>query len=61
MTISQGTNTLLGEDPAPIVAIRPSVGERRPAEIEGWDGRSSERVAAVLASIENPPLVTAEA
>ena len=61
VTISQGTNTLLGEDPAPIVAIRPNAGERTPAEIEGWDGRASERVAAVLASIETPPLVTADA
>jgi UDP-N-acetylglucosamine 2-epimerase (non-hydrolysing) len=61
VTITQGTNTLLGEDPAPIAAIRPGVAERAPAEIDGWDGRAGERVAAVLASIRDRPLVTAEA
>jgi UDP-N-acetylglucosamine 2-epimerase (non-hydrolysing) len=61
VTITQGTNTLLGEDPAPIVAIRPGDGERNPAEIEGWDGRAGERIAAVLASIGERPLVAAQA
>ena len=61
VTITQGTNTLLGEDPAPIVAIRPGAAERTPAEIDGWDGRAGERVAAVLASIQDRPLVAAQA
>ena len=61
VTISQGTNTLLGEDPAPIVAIRPNAGERKPADIEGWDGRAGARVAAVLASIQDRPAVGAQA
>ena len=38
VTISQGTNTLLGEDPAPIADIRPRQLEHRLARIEGWDG-----------------------
>jgi UDP-N-acetylglucosamine 2-epimerase (non-hydrolysing) len=61
VTISQGTNTLLGEDPAPIVDIRPGAEERRPAEIDGWDGRAGERVAAVLASIGERPLAAVQA
>jgi UDP-N-acetylglucosamine 2-epimerase (non-hydrolysing) len=51
VTITQGTNTLIGEDPAPIVAIRPGAGERAPAAIEGWDGRAGERVADLLTSV----------
>jgi UDP-N-acetylglucosamine 2-epimerase (non-hydrolysing) len=50
VTITQGTNTLLGEDPAPIAAIRPGAPERRPAHIEGWDGRAGERAAAAIAA-----------
>jgi UDP-N-acetylglucosamine 2-epimerase (non-hydrolysing) len=50
VTITQGTNTLLGEDPAPIAAIRPHALERRPACIEGWDGRAGERAAAAIAA-----------
>jgi hypothetical protein len=50
VTITQGTNTLLGEDPAPIAAIRPRALPRRPACIEGWDGRAGERAAAAIAA-----------
>jgi UDP-N-acetylglucosamine 2-epimerase (non-hydrolysing) len=50
VTITQGTNTLLGEDPAPIAAIRPRALERRPARIEGWDGHAGERAAAAIAA-----------
>ena len=50
VTITHGTNTLLGEDPAPIAAIRPEALERRPARIEGWDGRAGERAAAAIAA-----------
>jgi UDP-N-acetylglucosamine 2-epimerase (non-hydrolysing) len=50
VTITQGTNTLLGEDPAPIAKIRPRALERRPARIEGWDGQAGQRAADVIAS-----------
>ncbi len=49
VTITHGTNTLLGDDPAAIADIRPGALERRPASIEGWDGRAGERVADVIA------------
>ena len=52
---------LLGEDPAPIVGIRPGAAERKPAEIEGWDGRAGERVAAVLAGIRDRPVEAVQA
>lgn len=47
ITISQGTNTLLGDEPAAIRRVRP--GERAEKTIPLWDGRAGERVAAVLA------------
>jgi UDP-N-acetylglucosamine 2-epimerase (non-hydrolysing) len=49
VTIAQGTNTLLGENPAPIAGIRPDGRPRRPAAIEGWDGNAGERLAEVIA------------
>jgi UDP-N-acetylglucosamine 2-epimerase (non-hydrolysing) len=49
VTISQGTNTLLGEDPAPIADIRPRQLEHRVARIEGWDGYAGQRAAEVVA------------
>jgi UDP-N-acetylglucosamine 2-epimerase (non-hydrolysing) len=54
VTIAQGTNTLLGEDPAPIAGIRPGEGPRRPAAIEGWDGHAGARVAEVIATALSP-------
>jgi UDP-N-acetylglucosamine 2-epimerase (non-hydrolysing) len=48
VTLTQGTNTLLGEDPAAIAGIRPRSLPRRPAEIDGWDGRAGERIADVI-------------
>jgi UDP-N-acetylglucosamine 2-epimerase (non-hydrolysing) len=54
VTIAQGTNTLLGEDPAPIAGIRPDGRPRRPAAIEGWDGNAGERVAEVIAATLAP-------
>jgi UDP-N-acetylglucosamine 2-epimerase (non-hydrolysing) len=50
VTITHGTNILLGDDPAAIAGIRPGALERRPAVIEGWDGRAGKRVADVLVS-----------
>ena len=56
VTITSGTNTLLGDDPAPIAAIRPAALARRPAVIAGWDGRAGERVAdAIEDAIEYGP------
>jgi UDP-N-acetylglucosamine 2-epimerase (non-hydrolysing) len=51
ITISQGTNTLLGLDPAAISQI-PTALSQRPAETELpplWDGHASERIADVIA------------
>jgi UDP-N-acetylglucosamine 2-epimerase (non-hydrolysing) len=48
VTIRCGTNTLLGEDPAPIAEIRPREMERREADIDGWDGHAGERAADVI-------------
>ena len=50
VTITHGTNVLLGDDPAAIARIRPGALERRPAIIEGWDGRAGQRVADVIAA-----------
>ncbi len=50
VTITHGTNVLLGDDPAAIARIRPAALERRPAIIEGWDGHAGQRVADVLAA-----------
>jgi UDP-N-acetylglucosamine 2-epimerase (non-hydrolysing) len=54
VTTEQGTNTLLGEDPAPIAEIRPDGGPRRPAAIAGWDGKAGQRVADVIAAALAP-------
>jgi UDP-N-acetylglucosamine 2-epimerase (non-hydrolysing) len=48
VTITHGTNTLLGEEPAPIAKIRPRELEHRKARIEGWDGRAGQRAADVI-------------
>jgi len=50
LTVTEGTNTVVGRDSARIVAearrvIRDGVAPRRPAL---WDGRAGERVAGVL-------------
>jgi len=49
ITLSAGTNTLLGDDPSAIPAIRPTPATE-PAPIPLWDGRAGERAAAVLAA-----------
>ena len=50
VTLIHGTNTLLGDNPSGIAAIRPWHGRRRPAEIPGWDGNAGDRIADVLAA-----------
>jgi len=51
VTISHGTNVLIGEDPAAIAEIRPSELDRRTARIEGWDGHAGERVADAIEEV----------
>lgn len=55
VTISLGTNTLLGDDPTAIASARPSVRPPAPAEIPGWDGRAGERAARIVAELLEAP------
>jgi UDP-N-acetylglucosamine 2-epimerase (non-hydrolysing) len=51
VTITTGTNTLLGLEPARILDILPALGGPQPARHAppfGWDGHASERVAALI-------------
>jgi UDP-N-acetylglucosamine 2-epimerase (non-hydrolysing) len=48
ITISQGTNTLIGEDPAAIASLRPSGEPPAPCAIPLWDGRAADRAANVI-------------
>ena len=48
VTLSHGTNTLLGEDPAAIRQVGLSPWEPTPCAIPLWDGHAAERVADVL-------------
>jgi UDP-N-acetylglucosamine 2-epimerase (non-hydrolysing) len=60
VTVSHGTNTLLGEDPAAIAGIRLDGSERRRSiAIEGWDGEAGKRVAHRLATVFAPEPVEA--
>jgi UDP-N-acetylglucosamine 2-epimerase (non-hydrolysing) len=52
VTVREGTNQVVGADPAAIVGAATEIIERpgRPARIpELWDGRAGERIAAILA------------
>lgn len=52
ITVDEGTNTLVGTDPAALVAAAATVldsGGKRGRVPEYWDGRSAERIAAHLA------------
>jgi UDP-N-acetylglucosamine 2-epimerase (non-hydrolysing) len=51
VTLSHGTNMLMGDDPAMIAEIRPSSLPPTPSAIPLWDGRAGERSAGVLASL----------
>ena len=51
VTIEQGTNTLIGDDPAAIAQMETAPRLDDPPVPEGWDGRAGERVAAVLAHV----------
>ena len=51
ITISQGTNQLVGTDPAKIVAAARAIltGQTKPGRIPPlWDGRAAERIVAIL-------------
>jgi UDP-N-acetylglucosamine 2-epimerase (non-hydrolysing) len=54
ITISQGTNTLLGDDPAAIDQVEVSPLPPTPCLIPHWDGHAGERVAQVLDSALEP-------
>jgi UDP-N-acetylglucosamine 2-epimerase (non-hydrolysing) len=48
ITITHGTNTLLGDDPSELGSIRVAGWAPTPSAISLWDGRASERLADVL-------------
>jgi UDP-N-acetylglucosamine 2-epimerase (non-hydrolysing) len=48
LTLTHGTNVLLGDDPAEIASVRIENRLATPAAIPLWDGRSGERIAAEL-------------
>ena len=53
ITVEEGTNTVVGSDPARIVAVVDGIlagGGKRGRRPELWDGKAAERIAAVLAA-----------
>jgi UDP-N-acetylglucosamine 2-epimerase (non-hydrolysing) len=48
VTLTHGTNVLLGEDPAEIAEVRPAAHAPTPSAIPLWDGHAAERVADAL-------------
>ena len=48
VTITHGTNVLLGDDPALIAGVRPSTLPPTPSAIPLWDGHAAERSADAL-------------
>ena len=48
VTLTHGTNVLLGEDPAEIAEVRPATHPPTPCAIPLWDGHAAERVADAL-------------
>jgi UDP-N-acetylglucosamine 2-epimerase (non-hydrolysing) len=61
VTLSAGTNTLIGDDPAAIARVRIRRFAPRRAQIEGWDGQAGPRVAQVLAGAIAPAAAEAVA
>jgi UDP-N-acetylglucosamine 2-epimerase (non-hydrolysing) len=55
VTLTLGTNTLLGDDPATIRGIRLGARREHVGEIPLWDGCAGERVADVLESLFASP------
>ena len=57
VTITAGTNTLVGADPARILAEtgRIQAGERKTGRIpELWDGRAAQRIVQILRDWSSP-------
>ena len=48
VTLTHGTNILLGDDPRELTAVRPSSFAPTPCAIPLWDGHAGERVAEIL-------------
>ena len=48
ITLTHGTNMLLGDDPSEIAEVRVSTHEPTPSAIPLWDGHAAERVADAL-------------
>jgi UDP-N-acetylglucosamine 2-epimerase (non-hydrolysing) len=48
VTLTHGTNVLLGDDPDAIAGVRPSPWAPTPCAIPMWDGRAAERAADAL-------------
>ena len=48
VTLTHGTNMLLGDDPMEIASLRPAAWQPTPSAIPLWDGHAGERVADVL-------------
>jgi UDP-N-acetylglucosamine 2-epimerase (non-hydrolysing) len=48
VTLTHGTNTLLGHDPMAIGRVRPACRAATPCAIPGWDGHAGQRVADIL-------------
>jgi UDP-N-acetylglucosamine 2-epimerase (non-hydrolysing) len=57
ITLTHGTNVLLGDDPRDLVEVRPTADDSTPAAIPLWDGHAGQRVADAL--IANYGLVRA--
>jgi UDP-N-acetylglucosamine 2-epimerase (non-hydrolysing) len=60
ITISHGTNVLLGDDPAAIAEVRPCRHPPTPCVVPLWDGHAGRRVADVIASMFEVELSQAE-
>jgi UDP-N-acetylglucosamine 2-epimerase (non-hydrolysing) len=59
VTLTHGTNVLLGPDPAALTVARPNGWDPTPAAIPLWDGHAAERVADAL--VANYTLSSAQA
>jgi UDP-N-acetylglucosamine 2-epimerase (non-hydrolysing) len=62
VTLTHGTNTMLGLDPARIAEVPALLGHRRPAVVPPlWDGRAGERAAEAIEAFLARGAVAAEA
>jgi UDP-N-acetylglucosamine 2-epimerase (non-hydrolysing) len=50
VTLTHGTNVLVGDDVSELATVRPARRAPTPAAIPLWDGRTGERIAEVLAA-----------